>query len=224
MSLTEAAARIKQTWKDFADKAIKPNACPFCGHTRLWWDGCRTRSASVRTEHGTVHLTDIPCRRVTCAAPSCRKSWTLRPPGLVPHKHYQLDVVASAVSAYLFRPNTSQAGIAQEHDCSERTVGRWLWWVSQIADPSILARKVLATVGSPVMTPMRTVENLARKARQTIRQGILPRSAQVLSALEILGTAMGLEPPGLRGVLDATLAGRSRLATYRRPIISEFAR
>lgn len=224
MSLTEASARIKLAWQAFADKAVKPNACPFCGHTRLWWDGCRTRSASVRTEHGTVHLTDVPCRRVVCAAPACRKSWALRPPGLSAHKHYQFDVVAAAVGAYLFRTDASQAAIAREHDCSERTVGRWVRWVSQLADPSQLQRKLLDVLDKPVLAPVRAVAALARKARTTARRKNLPRAAQVLATFEGLGAAMGLEPPGLRGVLEATLGPRSGLGTYRRPFIPEFAR
>lgn len=82
-----------------------------------------------------------------------------------------------------------------------------------------LGRKVLDAVGNPVLLPpARSVANLARKARNTVRQEILPRAVKLLSAFEALALALGLEPPGLRGVVEATLAGRAGLATYRRPL------
>lgn len=224
MSLIEAVNPFKSNWEAFAREVSKPLTCAFCGGQRVWWNGERLRAASVCNGAGIVHLVRIRCRRVKCGNQDCRRSWTLRPPGLAPHRHYQLCVVASALSTYLFDPKANQAAVAQAHQCSERTVGRWLRWVSQAADPAILQRKVLEALGEPVLVPVRTVANLARKARHAARLEILPRAAHVLAAFEALGAAMGLEPPGLRGVLERVLGNRSRFPTYRSPIIPEFAR
>lgn len=224
MSLIDTAKRIKQSWDTFARTAVKPATCAFCGGSRIWWDGHRTRTASVRTDDGTAHLVDVRCPRVKCADRACKKSWTLRPPGLAPHRHYQLCVVASALSRYLFGPHTTQAAVAQDHQCSERTLGRWLRWVSAVADPAILQRKLLEAVRSPILLPVREIERLARKARSTARQEVLPRAAQVLAACEALGAALGLAPPGLRGVIERALGHRTRATTYQHPTIPELAR
>lgn len=224
MSLNDTVQRIKQAWDTFARAALKPSTCAFCGGTRVWWDGTRNRSATVLTEDGVAHIVNVRCRRVKCAERACQKSWTVRPPGLAPHRHYQLCVVASALSRYLFGPHTTQAAVAQDHQCSERTVGRWLRWVSGVADPAIIQRKLLEAVQAPILVPVRGIESLARKARSTARQEILPRAAQVLAEMEILGAALGLAPPGLRGVIERVLGHRTRMATYRTPLIPELAR
>lgn len=222
MSVIDAAKRLKSAWDTFVRKVEKPSACIFCGHRRVWWNGGRTRSASVRTSEGNIHLAQVRCRRVKCA--DCLRSWVLRPPGIAPHRHYQLCVVASAVSHYLFDREATQATVAQEHQCSERTVGRWMRWIARVAEPAILQRMLLEATRNPILVPFREVANLARKARNAARLEILPRAARVLAAFETLGAAMGMEPPGLRGVLDRVLGQRSRMATYRNPIIPELAR
>jgi hypothetical protein len=213
MSLTDKAEPLKSAGNIFAQEVAKPVACIFCGSPHVRWNGKRLRSASVLSDDGVIHLIEICCRRAKCGAKDCLRGWSLRPPGLAPHKHYQLCVVASAVSSYLFAPETNQAAVAQTHECSERMMGRWLHWVSEIADPAILQRRVIEVAKEVILVPVRDVENLARKARNAIRQEILPRAAQVLASFEALGMALGLEPPGLRGVIELVLENRSRIAT-----------
>lgn len=224
MSLTDAAKRLKSAWKTFAREVQKPANCPFCELTKISWNGHRIRSASVMTDDGVVHLVGIECRRAKCGSRGCARSWTLLPPGLSPNRHYQLCVVASALSSYLFDKEASQAAVASAYQCSERTMGRWLRWIGAIADPSVLQRKVLEETGEPILSPLRPVENLARKALDAVRRDLLTRAAQVLVGFEALGVAMGKEPPGLRGVLERALGNRPRIATYERPLIPEFAR
>lgn len=222
MSLTEAIDQLKQRWDRFFETVTRPLSCLFCKGGRILWNGSRLRSVSVRIEGRVHHLAGIRCCRVKCK--DCRKSWALRPPGLAPHRHYQLCVVASATSAYLFDPKATQAAIALEHQCSERTVGRWLRWISTAAEPTVLQLKVLEAAGEPILASDRDVANLARKARDAARREILPRAARVLAGFEALGVAMGMEPPGLRGILERFLGNRTGIATYQRPLIPEFAR
>jgi hypothetical protein len=148
----------------------------------------------------------------------------VRPPGISPNRHYQLCVVAHAVSDYLFGEKSTQAKVAQEHDCSERTVGRWLRWVGAVAEPATLQREILEAADEPILSALPKVASIARKARMAVRRQIVTRAAQILSLMEALGTALGLEPPGLRGVVERVLHDRATIATYARPLIPEFAR
>ena len=43
-------------------------------------------------------------------------------------------------------------------------MGRWLHWVSEIADPAILQRRVIEVAKEVILVPVRDVENLALKA------------------------------------------------------------
>jgi hypothetical protein len=140
MSLHKGTEKFKELCDRFFETVTKPRCCPFCYGRRIYWNGHRERSASVMEGDRVTYFTDILCRRVKCANPQCRKSWTLRPPGLIP-KHYQLCVVASAVRQFLFGPLRTLTEIAHAHQCCRRTVGRWLRWV---AGPSGLVIPELA--------------------------------------------------------------------------------
>ena len=63
----------------------RPTQCIHCADRRIWWNGTRKRSASVLIDGRVAHLRAVVCARVKCAG--CLVSWTLRPPGLLPHKH-----------------------------------------------------------------------------------------------------------------------------------------
>ena len=180
------------------------------------------RGASVRVGDGVVYLTDIPCRRVRCK--ECRLGWTLRPPGMIPRKHYQPCVVASATSRYLFDERASQEQVAAAHACSRRTLGRWLRWVAGLAATAVLASMVLAASGEVVLPGLRRVAGLARKARRAATRVVLERAAEILGLMESLAAAWGLEPPGLRAVLERVLDGRADLATHAAPLIPDLAR
>lgn len=223
MSITERVEQLKAQWKRFAEEVRKPGRCIFCAGCTIWWNGTRQRSASVLVEGVAVYLCDVLCRRVKCGNRECRKSWTLRPPGLFPQRHYQLCLTAEGLSDYLFNPSSSLEKVARACQCSMRTVGRWVNWTASLADAQALERRILESAGHPVLAPLRAISDRFRRYCGQGHQRVLSRAGQNLCFLESLCQARGLEPPGLRGVLSAVVANRYRLTTYRAPIIPDFA-
>lgn len=223
MNLEERAQHLRQGWEQFRLSVARPQACISCGHQgRICWDGNGLRGASVLVDGQMVHVTGMRYRRVTCR--SCGEGWALLPPGMIPSKHYQPCVVASATSRYLFDEGASQDEIAAAHGCSRRTVGRWLRWVAGLAATAVLASMILAANGEVVLPGLRRVAALARKARSAATRAMLERAAEILGLMEALGSAWGLEPPGLRSVLERVLGGRADLATHADPLIPDLAR
>lgn len=223
MKITEIVDGLKGRWKRFTEEVQKPAECIFCAGLSIWWNGKRTRSASLLVEGVAVYLSDVLCRRVKCGTPACHKSWTLRPPGLFPQRHYQLCMTALGLSDYLFNPASSLDKVAEACTCSERTVRRWVNWTACVTDPQALERRILESVGSPILAPLRAISERFQRYCSGQKQGTLSRAGQNLCLLEALGQARGCEPPGHRGVLTAVVANRYRLTTYRVPIIPDFA-
>ena len=104
MSVHKGSEELKKAWDQFSQTVEKPCCCPFCQGRRIYWNGYRERSASVLDGDRVVYLSEVVCRRVKCADRQCKRSWTLRPPGLMPDRHYQMCVVASAARRFLFDP------------------------------------------------------------------------------------------------------------------------
>jgi hypothetical protein len=136
MSVHKGSEELKKAWDQFSQTVEKPCSCPFCQGRRIYWNGYRERSASVLEGGRVVYLSEVVCRRVKCAARQCKKSLTLRPPGLMPDRYYQMCVVASAARRFLFDPNSTLSSVAAAYQCCRRTVGRWLRWLAGIAKPS----------------------------------------------------------------------------------------
>jgi hypothetical protein len=220
--IEEAAREIERRWQRHYETAERPERCIYCGDTRVNFDGSRKRSASVLVLTVVVYVAELLCRRVKCAG--CHGSWTLRPPELVAHKHFQLCVAARAVSRYLFDPAGTLTGVASEHGCSRQTVKRWLGWTAVVAEPEIVLQKVVEATDAPLVPPLRTVAAVARKARGALGSVVLKRAAEVLALMERLCSAWELEPPGLRAVLRRVLGERSGIGTYARPAIPELVR
>ncbi len=218
----DGAQRLREVWDRFTAALVRPPACGDCGSQHVSWDGWSTRAASAMFEGKVWHVTGVRQHRAECA--ECGFAWIVRPPGISPNRHYQLCAVASAIGSYLFDPAATQAQVAERHGCAERTLGRWLRWLSKVADPAMLQARIQEIVDAPVLAPIKAVANLARKARQAVRNELLPKAAEVLAHFEALGLVMGLEPPGMRGVIEAALRGRSRIATYSHPAIPEFVK
>lgn len=222
--MAQEIAALKRRWQAFYASAAKPTWCIFCSGSHIWWNGWRQRTASVLIDEQVVHVDAVACRLVKCGDPQCRRSWTLRPPGLAPQRHYQLCVVAQAASTYLFDPAATQERVAASLGCARRTVGRWLGWLAEIATPADLLRHIVEASDAPEIPPMQEVMALARKAGTACRGQILENAARVLCLLEALGQALYLPPPGLQSVVERVLAGRSRVTTDHSPRILEFAR
>jgi len=228
MGLQEVGRKLKEKWQRFFETVKKPVCCVLCQGNKVYWNGSRDRTASVKVEaeneSGVVHLTDIACRRVKCGTKGCRRSWTLRPSGLSPRRHYQLCVVASATSEYLFEAKADLTSVGARCSCSRHTVARWLAWESEIAKPSDLQRHLLEVSGEPLVLKERPVADLACKAVDAVGRRILTAAAQVLALLEALGAALGYEPPGLRSVIEAVVNDRDRVTTYASKSIPDFER
>lgn len=222
--MAQGVEKLKQEWQAFYANAAKPACCIFCSGWRVWWNGWRQRTASVLIDEQVVHVDAVACRLVKCGNPQCGRSWTLRPPGLAPQRHYQLCVVARAASSYLFDQAATQEQIAASTGCARRTIRRWLGWVAGIASAEDLLRHLLEASDVPEIPPMQGVAAVARKARTAARRSMLESAARVLCLLEALGQALYLPPPGLQAVVERLLAGRSRLTTDHSPRILEFAR
>lgn len=221
--MAQEVETLKQEWETFYANAAKPAACIFCDGSPVWWNGWRQRTASVLIDEQVVHVDAVACRLVKCGDSHCGRSWTLRPPGLAPQRHYQLCVVARAASTYLFDPAATEDQIAGSTGCARRTIRRWLGWLAGIASPEDLLRHLLEASDVP-QAPLQEVAALERKAGSAARRAVLESAARVLGLLEALGQALGLRPPGLQAVVERVLAGRSRVTTDQSPRILEFAR
>lgn len=217
--IKKAAQAFEERWRWYYENVQRPGQCIYCGGARINFNGSRKRSASVLIVAAVVYLAELCCRRVKCA--ECKKSWTLRPPELVAHKHFQLCVTARAVSRYLFDPDSTLSGVGSEHNCSRKTVKRWLGWTAAMAEPAVLMRKLVEAADAPLVPRLRAVGRLARKARNAVGRGVLERAAEVLALMECLCSAWGLEPPGLRAVLQRVVGDRIGIGTYARPAIPE---
>ncbi len=219
MERADEIEALRARWIEYAASVAKPRACVYedCEGTRIAWNGSRVRGASVLLEGHVVHLADLPCRRAKCGV--CKRSWTLRPPGMVPHKHYQPCVAARAVAQYVAQEQASLEQVARRHGCSRRTVARWVAWVAALVDPAVVLSKIVEVVDAPLRPSWSPWTRVLERARPLVR-----RAAEVLGLLEDLASAWRLEPPGLRAVLERVVGDHSGVATYARPLIPEFAR
>ena len=224
MSVAQYVEELKERWCEHYEHARKPGACIFCGCSRLWWNGKRIRSASVLAGEVVVYVAEVVCRRVKCSDRQCRRSWTLRPEGLTPQRHYQLDVVAEGTGQYLFAAEGTFSEVARRLDCSRFTVRRWIGWVAQIATVKALLWHVVDYCDEPVVPRVLAVSGLGRKACSAQGRVMLKAAAGVFCVLEALAAAAGLRPPGLSSVVEAVVADRYRVTTYAAPSIPEFAR
>jgi hypothetical protein len=141
----------------------------------------------------------------------------------LPNKHYQGCVIAWAMSRYL-HGGASMEEVAAAVGCSRRTIARLVRWIAAVADPAVLAAKLVAAIDTVVLPQAREIAKRLQALRVEARRIIAKRAAQVLALTEALASAMGLEPPGLRAILERSLAGRTDVGTYRRPVIPELAR
>lgn len=220
MEQARISAALRQQWTEFCETLPRPSHCERCGASHISWDGRRWRGTSTLHEDEVVHIPKFPCRRARCGGCGC--SWTIRPPGFTPRRHYQLDVVAHAVADYLFEAEATEESVARDHDCSRRSVGRWLSYTAHVAEPAELQRRIVETADAPLRPEILEVAGLSRPGRRE-RQAMLLLAATVLCLLEVLGAALGLPPPGLSSVLERILAGRDRVTTYAAPAIPELA-
>ena len=121
-------------------KAVRPDPCRVCG-ALSWWNGGRVVAEVIQDiAQGARRVIDVLRRRARCSDRRCAAgSWTMYPPGAYPHRSYQLGVVASAVAEVCVAGDSRRA-VAARHDCSRRSVSRWIRWTAQLASPEGLGR------------------------------------------------------------------------------------
>jgi hypothetical protein len=212
------ASQVVEKFVTFYQQASPPCACPGCSAQRVVRDGAGKRTVSVLCEGVVVHVADVPLRRVRCQA--CRARWRLYPPGIVPHRHYQLCVVADAATQALYDARSSQAATAARIGCDRRTVGRWIAWLAAVATASDLQARLTECLDAPLLAPSRATTTRSRNPAQA---AIVAMAGVVLVLIETLAHALRLEPPGLRSLVEHVVAGRPHVTTYARPAIPEFA-
>ena len=221
MNLHKEIDKFKEQWDDYWEGVEKPGSCIFCEGDRLCWNGHRERSASVLIGDNVVYLTGILCKRVKCADPECKRSWTLRPPGLMPRRHYQLCVLGHGLAQFFSDSHETLTSVAAAHCCSRRTIGRWLHWVAGIAEPVALIRRLFHVSKEAVVQTFAKIYETFRTAPDKI---IFSGAVNNFYFLDALGSAEGYAPQGFRGLLESAIANCDRITTYRFPFIPELAR
>lgn len=194
-------------------KAVRPDPCRVCG-APSWWNGGRVVAEVIHDlGQGVRRVIDVLRRRGRCSDRRCAAgSWTVYPADAYPHRSYQLDVVASAVAAVCVGGGRRRA-VAVHHDCSRRSVSRWVRWTAQLANPEDLARLCarLDPEGLPPPTP-------------AAAEGEVSRAGSVLRLLDHLGdvllrrgVALPGRGPGLLRILTAQLARFGDVCWLTRP-------
>jgi hypothetical protein len=186
----------------------RPASCPACAGTWVWFDGWRTVFCVVLAD-GTPYRFDagLAMQRVKCAACGC--SWPLRPPFLYPHRTFEPDINEAAALAYLSEETATYAQVAEQFDCSARSVWRWVGWAADLAEPAALVAAAVRVGSEPAAATVipRAVPGVARKGQSQKRRHVLVRALQVLGALAVLARAQ-LEPPADWSPLRWWLLGR----------------
>ncbi len=214
--------RLRDGFRRFAENVRLPTLCVYCDGTHIVWNGHATRTGTFRVvaDGGpiAVHVDDIPIRRARCQG--CRRSWRLRPPGVMPQRHYQLCVVAHGLGRLLFEPGATIIAVALAATCSSWTVGRWMRWIAGIGAPADLQARLVEIADAPVLVEGRAP---VRSSRSAALRVAVQRAASVLQGIEALASAAGAATPGLGPVVEALVANRYRHTTYASPFIPEFA-
>jgi len=183
-------------------KAVRPDPCRVCG-ALSWWNGGRVVAEVIQDiAQGARRVIDVLRRRARCSDRRCAAgSWTIYPPGAYPHRSYQLGVVAAAVAEVCFAGGRRRA-VAARHDCSRRSVSRWVRWTARLASPEDLARLCarLDPEGLPPPTPVTAAGEVSR-AGSVLR--LLDHLGDVLLRR---GVALPGRGPGLLRILTAQLA------------------
>jgi hypothetical protein len=177
------------------DRPSRPQCCPWCDATRIWFNGWRLVFVVVLTD-GAPHRFDegLWLQKVKCAG--CRSCWTLRPSGLYPHRSLQPDVTESAALAYLSNPEARYRSVAARYGCSVRSVWRWVGWSATLAEPAALvsqAARLQPDTSAADIIPKAVPEDHP-KARSVFRAQVLLVALQVIVAMVALRQAQPHPP------------------------------
>jgi hypothetical protein len=144
---------------------------------------------------GLIQRWSVSLARAKCS--SCKCSFTCYPPGIYPHRQFQLDVVAQAVAQVAFGEKSAAEAALWAH-ASATSVRRWTRWVAEVAQPAellaVAARNYSGTVPG---------EGVSSAPSGTA-------AARVLVALEQLGAALVR-----RGISLAQRTGLARVLGWQ---------
>ncbi len=146
----------------------RPEACRVCG-AAAWWNGSRVVSAVViGLASAAEYVSGQVRRRACCSDRRCAAaSWTVYPSGTYPHRTFQLDVVSSAVAQVA--AGESQQRAAERHQCSRRSVGRWLRWCGQLVAVEELAAACVRLDPDGLPAPTRSGPEVEDQGGLTLR-------------------------------------------------------
>jgi len=182
-------------------KAVRPDPCRVCG-SPSWWNGGRVVAEVIHElGRGARRVIDVLRQRARCSDGRCAAgSWTIYPTDAYPHRSYQLGVVAAAVAEIC--GGGSRRAVAEHHDCSRRSVSRWVRWTAHLASPADLARLCarLDPDGLPPPIPA-TAPGEVSRARSVLR--LLDHLGDVLLRRGVAWPGQG---PGLVRVLTTQRA------------------
>lgn len=181
--------QLKERWNQ---ELSYRGRCIQCDSERVWYNGIRLRTATVRDGERSVFVGDIPVRRLLCG--DCSARWSHPPTGVPWRAHYQPCVVSEAVVTDVLADNLCDATVAQEHGCHRRTLLRWVQRVAYVAEPAELMRRILLESETPVLPAAPTA---VRPRRSAALRALGQRAVWVLLLLEVLTSLVGLSPPGL---------------------------
>lgn len=176
-------------WREALDRR---GPCVACASPRVWHNGIRWRTASLRVEDRTEFFSEVPVRRLRCG--DCRHRFSRAPEGVVTPGHYQPCVVAEAVVRDVIDEKATTTRVAQDHGCHRRTIGRWVARVATAADPAQLAQRLLVESAVPVIP---AAPPAVRRRPSASFGAVGVRAVWILALLEALATLQGLAPPGL---------------------------
>lgn len=218
MSISAACVKFKEYVEEFGPgrrHPDRPRCCPYCECERVWYNGWRVVHVTVLLE-GAPHRRGegVAVQRVRCARPECRRSWTLYPSWIYPHRSYQLDVVEAALDAYLGQAAQSYRSVAARLECNWVTLWLWVGWLAGLVTPGFLLAQVRRLGGAWVAAKLLPAGAPASgRARSGKRAGTVEKAAQVLAAVCLLHRAQP-EPPDDGSPLRWYLA--TRFLEFRR--------
>jgi hypothetical protein len=119
-----------------------------------------------------VERWELAVPRAKCS--SCERGFTCYPPGFYPRRQFQPDVVVEAVAAVALG-GEPVCDAAAARATSATSVRRWSTWIGALVE--VVALQAVAAQIEPGTAPVSTATPLSR-------------TAAVLDALEMLGTAL----------------------------------
>lgn len=173
----------------------RPCVCPFCDGVVIWFNGWRQVFSVVLIDEKPHRFDDgLWLQRVVCA--TCHKSWTLRPPFLYPQRSLEPDVAEAAALAYLSNPTATYEKTAKDHNCSARSVWRWVGWIAGSLSIGELLAEAEQSCGAGQVAALipREVSQDHAKAYSPEREKVLLDAFQGLSALSIRTRALPVPP------------------------------